>query len=209
MHKPILLFPLLLVTLGCSREVPNYELAMKHCEDLKEIIKYPVGESDTIDIPMMPASCLEGYALPEFSLQTIDGETITSESLKGKLSIINFWFETCPPCVAEIPGFNALVEKYGDESVNYIAISTFSKKDVKDYVAKEPFNFKHVADGEAVFRQTFKSKWGFPLTIVSDRENRIVKSIDGGSTDSTAIARIINELEPIFLAEGIHPVITD
>ena len=62
-----------------------------------------------------------GKKAPEFTLEVYDGEGLNGEySLEdslaeGKVVVLNFWATTCNPCIHEIPYFNALKEKYGDE----------------------------------------------------------------------------------------------
>ena len=69
------------------------------------------------------------------------------------------------------------------------------------YIEKYPFNFEHVADGNKIYRETFNAKWGFPFTIISDRNNKILESFAGGPTGSTAIEKVISKIEPILLRE--------
>jgi len=188
----------LLVLLGCQTKTPSYAESYINCEENKQNLKIT---DDTTIISYIPPEFIIGYELPHFSIETINGRNITTQSLKGKLSIINFWFGSCPPCIAEIPGLDLLKEKYGTRNVNYIAISTDRTKDVRYYIEKYPFNFEHVADGNKIYRETFNAKWGFPFTIISDRNNKILESFAGGPTDSTAIEKVISKIEPILLRE--------
>ena len=67
--------------------------------------------------------------LPSFNLKTLLGEYFTSEKLKGKPTMINFWFTTCPPCIAEMPVLNKIAEKYKNE-INFIAITYETQSNV-------------------------------------------------------------------------------
>jgi cytochrome oxidase Cu insertion factor (SCO1/SenC/PrrC family) len=75
--------------------------------------------------------CLIGAPLPDFEAVDIDGRKVSASRLKGKVTVINFWFKECAPCVAEIPQLNQLVAKYGDEEVNFIALSKDAKAEVQ------------------------------------------------------------------------------
>lgn len=191
----------ILIFCSCTNNIGTYEDALKNCIENKETVQLIGIDNDTTEIKMISETCIEGYQLPNFNVQTINGENISSESLKGKLTIINFWFESCPPCIAEIPGFNQLKEEFGTESVNYLAISTDNRDDVIHFLNTKEFNFSHIANGEKIYRETFASKWGFPFTIVTDRNNKILKSFGGGSTDSSAVIEIINKIKPILIKE--------
>jgi cytochrome c biogenesis protein CcmG, thiol:disulfide interchange protein DsbE len=56
------------------------------------------------------------------TLKTIDNKTITLDKLKGKPTLINFWFTTCKPCIEEMPVLNKIRQQLKD-SVNFIAIT--------------------------------------------------------------------------------------
>lgn len=189
----------LFVLLGCSENVSTYNDALRNCEVNKKSVW--ITGLDSSEIVVWPSSCIEGYPLPNFKLQSIDGDVISTESLKGKLSIINFWFENCPPCIAEIPGLNQIKQKFGTNDVNYIAISTDAKHHVEEFLAKKDFNFTHIANGNSIYRDTFSATWGYPFTIVSNRRNIILKSFGGGPSDSTAIEAIVSKIDPILIAE--------
>ena len=68
-----------------------------------------------------------GNKAPNFTLQVYDGSglngeyTLETSLAEGKVVVLNFWGTTCDPCIKELPHFNALKEKYGDE-VEIIAI---------------------------------------------------------------------------------------
>lgn len=57
------------------------------------------------------------FYAPDFTLTTLDGDTITLSDLRGKWVLINFWATYCVPCVEEMPALQQLAERYTDELV--------------------------------------------------------------------------------------------
>jgi len=55
---------------------------------------------------------LLGQKSPEFSVQSVYGESFTEDSLLNKVTLINFWFHGCLPCMAEIPALNEVADYY-------------------------------------------------------------------------------------------------
>src|SRR5438552_18915040 len=56
-----------------------------------------------------------GDAVPQFTVQTVDGQTLTPESLKGKVVLLNFFATWCGPCNAEMPHLQKLYERFKDK----------------------------------------------------------------------------------------------
>src|SRR5690349_8699961 len=57
-----------------------------------------------------PASGVPGTVAPEFNLQRISGDNLSSQDLKGKVAVIDFWATWCDPCKEEIPAYNKLAD---------------------------------------------------------------------------------------------------
>jgi len=68
-----------------------------------------------------------------FSVTDIKGNTYTSEELKGKVVVLNFWFIGCAPCRIEIPGLNEMVKHYDKEEVVFIAFALDGKEELKKF----------------------------------------------------------------------------
>ena len=73
---------------------------------------------------MTPKSDLIGKKADPFSVTDINGNTISLESLKGKIVVINFWFVECKPCIMEIPELNKIVDLYKDKEVVFLGFAT-------------------------------------------------------------------------------------
>ena len=77
-----------------------------------------------------------GRNFPDFSLQTIEGETINFADLKGQIVIVNFWGSWCGPCIPELSMLEKIHREYSDAPVKVIAIhDMFRRGFFKDYLS--------------------------------------------------------------------------
>lgn len=109
-------------------------------------------------------------------LRTMDGLPFSMESLRGKPVLLNFWFIKCPPCVAEMPVLNRIMQRFGD-SIHFVAVTFDAKQDVQQFLEKHRFEFRHITDA-----RSFTDSIGmtlFPRNIFIDR-NGIVRRIENG-----------------------------
>ncbi|NVO33409.1 TlpA family protein disulfide reductase [Hymenobacter sp. P5342] len=72
--------------------------------------------------PVMPASGATAYP-HQLPLTTLDGQSVSLSDLKGKAVFVNMWASWCPPCVAEMPGIQALYKKMDPKKVAFVLIS--------------------------------------------------------------------------------------
>ena len=132
-----------------------------------------------------PTVFSKGYKVPYFSFDTYSNSSATysTESAKGKVLVINFWYKTCGICVEEMPFFENTSRKYGDD-IEVIALhasngeegqaeTTISNNGWSDY--KITFGL----DKSNIFFNKFGGKYSYPLTVVVDTEGVIVKVIEG------------------------------
>lgn len=115
----------------------------------------------------------EGMRMPEFSVTTLDGKTINTADLKGKVVVLNFWFIGCPVCLAHKPGLNDLSGRFkGQDDVVFLAMTGDSASAVKKYLAKEHFDYLQTANVKSTMDLfTFT---GYPKNIVVSRTGEIV-----------------------------------
>lgn len=98
--------------------------------------------------------------------------------LEGKPTVINFWFTQCPPCIAEIPLLNDLVEKYGNQ-VNFITISFDDKGKIERFLKKQNFNFEHISNSKKQIDDL--QIRSYPTTLILDK-NGVAKFSYGDIT---------------------------
>jgi thiol-disulfide isomerase/thioredoxin len=80
------------------------------------------------DVPVTPAATpgvlMGGAAYPHnLALTTPDGKAVNLRELQGKAVFVNLWASWCPPCVAELPGIQALYRKSDPARVAFVMIS--------------------------------------------------------------------------------------
>lgn len=115
----------------------------------------------------------EGMAAPAFAVRSVDGESITLDSLKGKVVVLNFWFIGCAVCRAHKPKLNDLRAKFEkDAGVVFLAMSPDPRNDIKKYLAKEAFAYLQIADAAADMK-SFRFS-GYPKNIVINKSGEIV-----------------------------------
>ncbi len=115
----------------------------------------------------------EGMQAPAIDVRTLDGDRISPEALRGKVVVLNFWFIACAVCRAHQPKLNELKAKFSDEAnVVFLAVTADPPGEVKKYLAKQSFEYRHVAGAQAALK-TFRFV-GYPKNIVISKEGEIV-----------------------------------
>lgn len=79
-------------------------------------------------LPVVPAAPAARFtaaaaAAPGLTLRGLDGQLVSLQELRGKAVLVNLWASWCPPCVAEMPGLQALYNKVDKRKVAFVLIS--------------------------------------------------------------------------------------
>jgi thiol-disulfide isomerase/thioredoxin len=113
---------------------------------------------------------------PAWKLQDLDGKTVSSDDFKGKVVILDFWATWCPPCRAEIPGLIDLQKAYGKQGLMVVGVSVDQggADVIKPFLEKFGMNYPVLVADDKV-QQTFGGFDAIPVTLVIDRQGRIVK----------------------------------
>ncbi|PYS98656.1 MAG: hypothetical protein DMF63_14795 [Acidobacteria bacterium] len=114
----------------------------------------------------------EGMSAPAFTVRTMDGKTISSDDLRGKVVVLNFWFIGCPACIAMEPKLNEFKARFTGTDVVFLAMSLDPKEALEKYLKKEQFDYIQIAGAKDTMAQfSFR---GFPKNIVIDKQGKIV-----------------------------------
>ncbi len=112
--------------------------------------------------------------IPTFEIETITGQKLNSEDLKGKVILINFWATWCPPCREEMPYFENIYKKYKDKGFTIIAISVdVNESFVKDFIKDYGVSFPVAMDKEGLSDMYGVSS--LPMSFLYDKGGKLVK----------------------------------
>ena len=143
-------------------------------------------------------------AFPSFEGQDLDGNPVDSATLfsNNAVTVVNFWFTTCKPCVGELPDLEALHQELAKKGGSVIGINAFTL----DGSTKDTNEAKSVLEQQGV---TYPNIWfasnsdaglftaglyAFPTTYVVDRNGRIVGDPIVGAISSDAQMKKLNAL---------------
>ncbi|MCB0520785.1 MAG: TlpA family protein disulfide reductase [Lewinellaceae bacterium] len=193
--KPLLIVFLLFPSFGLSAQNNCFENCWENFDSIARNV--PIAERFKAQYWMLQS--LVGCYMPAFSVETIDGKPVSPAVLKGKIVVMNFWFESCPPCRNDLPGLNHLVDYFKNEDVVFIAFGRDRKESIEAFLSKEPFHYLHVADcfNNGILDQ-FCAIGGFPANMVFDKEGRLVFLAAGGSLDEAFKDEKFDQLKPII-----------
>jgi len=114
----------------------------------------------------------EGTTAPPFEIKTLDGKKISSDELKGKVVVLNFWFIACAACAAQKNLLNDFKRKFDGTDTVFIAATADASGEVKKYLAKNPFDYVQTADAKPLIDAFISNP--YPRNIVISRDGRIV-----------------------------------
>lgn len=143
----------------------------------------------------------KGQIAPNFTLQTLTGETFTLSDLKGKKVVLNFWASWCPPCKKEMPHLQKYHEKNAQEdnavivgvNMTHRERSMDQIKNVQQFVDSFDLTFPIPLMEEEGVDKLYKIIT-IPSTFMIDTEGRIQRQILG-PLDQEALRDYVKELD--------------
>ena len=199
-----------------TTEISNIENKLTALEE-----KYPEIMQKSMDGDMsMPAGSDTSnppddgsmQKFPAFDGKDLDGNTVKSDELfsANAVTVLNFWFTTCNPCVGELSELDALNKELAEKGGSLIGVNTFTLdgdeaaiSEAKDVLAKKGATYQNVyfdSDGEAGKFTT--NIFAYPTTYVVDRSGNIVdEPIVGAVTGKTRAEALQAQIDKALAAD--------
>ena len=149
---------------------------------------------------------------PAFEGKDLDGNTVKSDELfsGNTVTVVNFWFTTCNPCVGELAELDALNKELAEKGGSLIGVNTFTLdgdeaaiSEAKDVLTKKGATYQNVyfdSDGEAGKFTT--NIFAYPTTYVVDRSGNIVgEPIVGAITEKKQAETLQKLIEQALAAD--------
>ena len=199
-----------------ATEISNIENKLTELEN-----KYPDIMQKSMDGDMsMPAGSDTStppddgsmQKFPAFEGKDLDGNPVKSDELfsANAVTVVNFWFTTCNPCVGELAELDALNKELAEKGGSLIGVNTFTLdgdetaiSEAKDVLAKKGATYQNVyfdSDGEAGKFTT--NIFAYPTTYVVDRSGNIVgEPIVGAVTGKTQAEALQAQIDKALAAD--------
>lgn len=143
-------------------------------------------------------------AFPSFEGQDLDGNPVDSATLfsNNTVTVVNFWFTTCKPCVGELPDLEALHQELAKKGGAVIGINAFTLdsnakeiEDAKSILEQQDVSYQNICFASNSDAGLFTAGlYAFPTTYVVDRNGRIVGDPIVGAISSDAQMKKLNAL---------------
>ncbi len=120
-------------------------------------------------------------AAPESTFVLLDGSKINTASLKGKVTLVNFWATSCTTCVAEMPKIIATYDKYKTKGFDTVAVAMSYDPPayVVNYAETRQLPFKVAIDNTGAVAKAWNEVKLTPTTYIVNKQGQIVKRYVG------------------------------
>ena len=200
-----------------ATEISNIENKLTALEE-----KYPEIMQKSMDGDMSMPSDQNGAGkmadqgsmqkFPAFEGKDLDGNTVKSEELfsGNAVTVVNFWFTTCNPCVGELAELDALNKELAEKGGALIGVNTFTLDgdkaaiaDAKDVLAKKGATYQNIYFGSGGDVGKFvENVFAYPTTYVVDRSGNIVgEPIVGAITEKKQAETLQKLIEQALAAD--------
>ncbi len=126
-----------------------------------------------------PAIPLPGHPAPDFSLQTLDGQTLQLSDLHGQAVVLNFWASWCPPCRAEMPELEQAHQDNQGGGLVVLGVNQGEQQTTAaDFVRQFNLTFPVVLDQDLLASRAYKVN-SLPTTFFIDRNGIIQDQVTG------------------------------
>ena len=170
------------------------------------------GDSIPADSPTTPGNGDKMQKFPAFEGKDLNGNPVKSDDLfsKNAVTVVNFWFTTCNPCVGELSELESLHQELTKKGGGVVGINSFTLggdeaaiSEAKSVLSKKGVTYPNVyfpAQGEA--GKFVENVFAYPTTYVVDRSGNIVGDpIVGAITDKTQAATLQKLIDQALAAD--------
>lgn len=138
----------------------------------------------------------EGFLAPDFTLQTLDGESVTLSGLQGQAVVVNFWATWCPPCRAEMPAIQEMYGTFHEQGLVILAVNATNQDTyagIAPFIEEYGLTFPILLDSSGEAGSLYQVR-SLPTTIFIGRDGVIRKIVVGGPMSKALLQSRIEEL---------------
>ena len=153
----------------------------------------------SIDSFILRPQTLRGEAIVAFNGYSTQGVFFNEKSLKNKITFINFWFEACAPCIAEIGALNKLYDDHkSNKDFQFLSFTYENPGKISQVIEKYNIQYPIISiSHDSCYRLNFNS--GFPTSIISNHDGKVAFYNCGGPTNPRiAGEKMVKDVYPVL-----------
>jgi peroxiredoxin len=160
-----------------------------------EVTRAPDGSAAALTLhrrggPNCPSPFGRVIQMPEFNMPDLKGKRLNSASLRGKPTLINFYFAKCVPCILEVAPLNTFAVERRD--LNVLAMTFDEVPEARAFVNRYGFAWRVIPDArDFIDRMAVKR---YPMMALFDAQGRLLGTRVGGVKDELEAAAVLPTL---------------
>jgi thiol-disulfide isomerase/thioredoxin len=127
-----------------------------------------------------------GSAFPPFELPSVQGGIVHASDLRGRYTLVSFFFAECTPCIAEVPVLNAFAKAHGD--MGFVAITYEDARLANGFVTDRNFAWPVLHDGQALIDTLGVNV--YPTLMLIDPNGHVAGAAVGMSMRDDAVKQL-------------------
>lgn len=139
-----------------------------------------------------------GAEAPDFTVEMLDGSSVSLASLRGKVVLVNFWATWCPPCRQELTRVQKdLIDRFAGKEFCFLPISRGEERSVvTDFMEAQGYTFPVGLDTDQSIYNRFASNY-IPRNFLVDKEGKVIVATVGYEPEEfdTLLETIAKNLE--------------
>jgi thiol-disulfide isomerase/thioredoxin len=187
---------------GCKREdIQAVIIEQLSTEGLEKVLAERAAHEKAVEAARQECPLpmpVVGKPFP-FDITSIDGEELTSDGLRGKVVVLDFWATWCGPCRAEIPALKALYEKHEKDGLMVVGISYDDDTEMlRKGIVEHGIPWPQVLVGDQAKREGMSRQLGIrgiPVYFVIDRSG-VLRTTEGRGALEDLVPELLGEKEP-------------
>ncbi len=138
-----------------------------------------------------------GYYAPDVALPDMNGQTVSLDTYRGQVVLLNLWASWCGPCRTEMPGIEQVYRRYRAQGFMVLAVNATSddtETDARSMVQTMALTFPVLFDRNGVVATAYRLRT-MPTSYFIDRSGVIQEIVIGSMTEAMLEARVKRLLE--------------
>ena len=136
----------------------------------------------------------QDFLAPDFTLQTLTGESVRLSDLRGQAVLVNLWATWCPPCRAELPELEAAHERYAGQVIVVGVNQMEPAANVAAFAGQIGLAFPLPLDAQGDVSRQYAVR-SLPTTFFVDREG-VIRRIQTGALTEATLAQALKTIFP-------------